>query len=190
MRIIFVRHGLTEANLRKAYLGRADESLCAKGISQLMELEQLEILRNMSTLCREVYVSSRKRTKESAKILFPTLAQREIPDFDEMDFGDFEQKNYIDLENSTDYQRWIDTNCETTCPNGEKKSNFIARCSEAFLRTVNENAEDKFFVVHGGTIMSICSIFVKNSTYFQWNISCGDYLEFYWNGNELEKCLD
>ena len=43
MKIYFIRHGLTEGNIQKKYIGKTDEPLCTEGIAELREkLARLE----------------------------------------------------------------------------------------------------------------------------------------------------
>lgn len=178
MKIKFIRHGATPGNLRKAYIGKTDESLSPMGISALCP----SLLRPV-----EIYVSPKLRCKETADILFPNIPQKIIFGLEEMDFGDFEGKNYEDLGGNIDYQQWVEGKCLGICPNGEGRENFIRRCVAAFSKVIEATDEDCIFVVHGGTIMAICSVFVPKSDYFQWQISCGGSLDFLWTGTQLER---
>lgn len=38
--IFFIRHGATEGNLRRRYIGRTDEPLCEAGIAQVKALQK------------------------------------------------------------------------------------------------------------------------------------------------------
>ena len=39
----------------------------------------------------------------------------------EMCFGSFEGRNYIEMEHDPDYQAWVAANCESSCPDGERR---------------------------------------------------------------------
>lgn len=178
MKITLIRHGETEGNLRKAYIGSTDEPLSLEGISKLQTVSNLQ---------KKVYVSNKIRTQETAKILFPQAELEIISLLEEMNFGLFEGKNFKELEENVLYQTWISGNCQGFCPKGERMSDFIYRCKNAFYQVATKNSEDKIFVIHGGTIMAICSQFVRNSSYFQWQVPCGTVLNFHWNGTFLEE---
>ena len=82
MKIIFIRHGKTGGNLRKAYIGRTDESLCSKGISELEKKRYP---------AADIVVSSpMKRCIETAEIIYPKVPVKIYDDLRECDFGDFE----------------------------------------------------------------------------------------------------
>lgn len=178
MKITFIRHGATFGNLRKAYIGKTEESLSPSGRERLQPFPFRP---------EKIYVSPKLRCRETGDILFPTVPQEVVFGLEEMDFGDFEGKNYEDLAENSDYQRWVSGKCQGICPNGEGREAFIQRCVTAFLQVVEQSENDCIFVVHGGTIMAICSYFVPESTYFQWQVSCGTMLEFLWTGQQLER---
>ena len=51
-----------------------------------------------------------------------------------MDFGEFEGKNYIELQKDPNYQAWIDSNGTLPFPGGESREAFIKRCEQGFYR--------------------------------------------------------
>ena len=56
-RVVFVRHGATEGNLQKRYIGCTDEPLCEQGIAQIKALSGLKADR--------IVVSPMLRTRQS-----------------------------------------------------------------------------------------------------------------------------
>ena len=61
--LLFIRHGATEGNLRRRYIGRTDEPLCGEGIAQV------ETLRKQGLSIDELFVSPLLRTRQTADIL-------------------------------------------------------------------------------------------------------------------------
>ena len=146
---ILIRHGMTEGNKERRYVGcRTDEPLCAEGISQLK--------RKVYPEAQHVFASPMKRCIETAAILYPGIEPVTVPDFRECDFGGFEYKNYEDLNGREDYQVWIDSGGELPFPGGESRAAFADRCVIAFS-ALKKNAPqgDCALIVHGGTIMAI-----------------------------------
>lgn len=174
IKIIFIRHGKTDGNLKKRYIGRTDESLCDEGIN---ELKAHSYPKPESIIC-----SSMKRCIQTAEIIYPNKKITIYDDLRECDFGDFEGKNYIELSDNSDYCKWIESGGELPFPNGEDHKAFKKRCVRAFEKAVSENQYDSIaFVVHGGTIMSILEkyAFPKKSFYdYQIKNGCGFYTEF------------
>ncbi len=179
MKITLVRHGATEGNLQKQYIGTTDQKLSDN--CKLEQKPQLDVM--------QVFVSSKIRTQQTASILYPNAKQIVVGDFDEMDFGDFEGKNFSDLADNREYTDWVNSGCEAQCPNGESKSQFTKRVNNSFLQILENTQTEKalFFVVHGGTIMAVCEKFAyPHKSYFDWQLPCGAALTFNWNGEKLE----
>lgn len=149
MKIIFIRHGKTQGNLEKRYIGVTDEPLCEEGVSELKSISYPD--------CHIVISSPMKRCLQTAEIIYPDKKIVVGENLKECDFGNFEGKNYLELSGDTDYQRWIDSGGTLAFPNGEAPVDFKKRCIAEFDKTVSEYADNTViaFVVHGGTIMSI-----------------------------------
>lgn len=174
MKIIFIRHGKTVGNLEGRYIGATDESLCEKGITEIKTMNYPDV--------QQVVCSPLKRCTETAELIYPRVIPIVYGDLRECDFGDFENKNYLELSGNPDYQRWVDSNGKLPFPNGESHVQFKARCISAFDRQlVNSRNKDTAFVVHGGTIMAILEKYAvpKGSFYdFQVKNGCGFITEF------------
>lgn len=153
MKIVFIRHGATAGNLEKRYIGKTDEPLCDHGI------RQIEIKKYPSV--RRVISSPMKRCIQTAKLIYPSAKPIIFNDFRECDFGDFEGKNYAELNGDTDYQNWIDSGGKMTFPNGENPDEFKNRSICAFEKIAENTRPDctASLVVHGGTIMAILEKF-------------------------------
>lgn len=182
--LILLRHGMTKGNEEHRYIGRTDEELSEKGILQLREHRVAEI-RNSQL----VFVSPRKRCQQSAQILFPGMKQIIIPEWAEMDFGDFEGKNYEELKDQPDYQKWIDSHGTRPFPNGGCQKDFVSRCvrgmEAACQIMIGEIPKEQQIlkiqvaaVVHGGTIMALMH-----------SICGGDYYDYQAkNGHGYRLC--
>jgi alpha-ribazole phosphatase len=178
--IYFIRHGATKGNLEGRYVGRTDEEITQEYRDRLKKLsEKLSV----NTRPDAVYTSPMKRCVQTAQILFPDSSLRLVEDFRECDFGEFEYKNYRELNGNPVYQRYIDSGGITAFPKGEERDAFQKRCVDAFRRAVKECAciEEAggnaviALVVHGGTIMSILDEFSKpHRDYFEWQCGNGE----------------
>ena len=192
--LFLIRHGATKANREHRYLGRTEEPLSEEGREQLKAFQKQNIYPDPASI-RLLFVSPMERCRETAELLFGECEQKVIPEFREMDFGLFEGKNYQDLQGNVQYQAWIDSNGTLPFPDGESREDFIARCNRGFkemLRIVTEQTKDKteekekverqeitdgsrkiVAVVHGGTIMAVCSSFFGGE-YFDFQIGNGE----------------
>lgn len=169
MTVYLIRHGKTRGNLERRYVGRTDESLCQQG---RQELERCIVLK-----ADTIYASPMKRCIETAQILYPNQKIEMVEDFRECDFGAFEYKNYQDLKENREYQKFIDTMGKSGFPDGEDTNDFKRRCQRAFLDVMKKcQCEEVIsFVVHGGTIMSILEKFaVPHKEYYSWQIGNGE----------------
>ena len=156
--ITLIRHGKTEANKRKAYLGITDEPLSEEGIAELEGYKK----NGKYPKADIVYTSPMIRCRQTAEILYPETSVNIVEEFAEINFGIFEMKNYKDLEDSIEYRKWVDSMCTSKIPKGESLQKFICRTRNGLKRITPElqSYEDEaevVFVVHGGTIMSLLS---------------------------------
>lgn len=173
MNIYLLRHGETTYNAEQRYQGSLDIPLSAKGRA---ELAQADISPDA------VFVSPLCRAQETAAILFPAAKQIVIPDLREMCFGSFEGKNYMEMERDPAYTTWVNSNCESPCPNGECKADFCARSCAAFEKLVDQAFDEEqpllVILAHGGTQMAVMERYaLPHRDYFAWNApNAGGYL--------------
>lgn len=165
--ITLIRHGLTAGNLRKAYIGVTDEPLCPEGREQ--------IAGNTYPLADMVFSSPLIRCIQTAQIIYPDISPIIIQELRETDFGLFEGKNYKDLSDSPEYQRWIDSGGELPFPQGESREEADNRALAGFEKVLelSQGAERVSVVLHGGTIMAILSHYFKGD-YYSYRIGNGE----------------
>ena len=90
LKLILVRHGETQGNKLKRYIGkRTDEPLCPEAGNMLAQLAYPEV--------QAVYASPMIRCTQTAGILFPGKKLNIIDELAECDFGEFENKNYKEI---------------------------------------------------------------------------------------------
>ena len=132
MQILWIRHGQTQGNVERRYVGRTDEGLTADAKEKLKMRKQ----QGIGFEADLIYVSPMIRCRDTADLLFPE--QRKVPwdGLQETDFGDFEYKNYEELKDDPLYQVWIDSNGQMLIPNGESGADFRRRCCAAYEKCV------------------------------------------------------
>ena len=91
--IAFIRHGMTQGNLEKRYIGRTDQPLCEHGTVQAQTLANIGL-----PDCDFVFASPYLRCLQTAHILFPDQQIDILDELRECDFGDFEGKTAEELE--------------------------------------------------------------------------------------------
>lgn len=175
-RMVLLRHSFTEGNLKKRYIGTTDEPLCPEGIRFLEEHFYPE--------AEHVFVSPMRRCVQTARMLYPDMPLHIIEELSECDFGDFENKNYLELSGNPDYQKWVDSGGTLPFPGGESRETFKWRTLSGFQRVVyhclNRGARSAAVVTHGGNIMNIMEEYAySHRDYYQWHVDngCGYVVE-------------
>lgn len=164
--IALIRHGMTEGNRQRRYIGVTDESLC-----------DMECLNREYPNVDIVISSPMKRCVETARFIYPDINPVIADDLRECDFGVFENKNYEELKRNTAYRRWLESMGKMPFPGGEAHGDFKRRCLDEFNRAVSENPEkDIAFIVHGGTIMAIMNDIFDDGFYFYQVKNGGGYV--------------
>ena len=148
MLIYLLRHGLTEYNAQKRYQGQRDIPLSAEGLSQL---------RRADIDPKVVYITPLQRTAQTARVLFPEAELVVVKDLQEMCFGSFEGRSYVEMEHDPDYLAWVASNCERRCPDGERKDQFCERICTTFAALVDqalaEGEQMLVILAHGGAAL-------------------------------------
>lgn len=194
VKILLIRHSVTAGNLEGRYIGsRTDEPLCEEGIRLLKSRSYPPVDR--------IYVSPMRRCVETAQAIwgsgFPAARHgsvvqtfeentdsegRPVPmilisALQECDFGEFENKNYQELNGDPAYQAWIDSNGSLPFPGGESAEAFKRRCQEGFEKiagSVRKLSLRAAVVAHGGTIMAVLERFgYPKKDYFDYQVKNG-----------------
>lgn len=191
LRLLLIRHSLTEGNLNKRYVGKTDEPLCPEGIDRIKDIFYPEV--------QEVFVSPMRRCVQTAGIIYPGHRLHIIDELAECDFGEFENKNYLELSDHPNYQEWVDSGGLLPFPGGESREEFRWRCLNGFQKVVynciHRGVISAALVVHGGTIMNIMETFaVPERSFYEWDVKngCGYAVELeeeLWKKNREELRL-
>lgn len=125
-----------------------------------------------------IYVSPLKRCIETAGLIYPAQSVQIIEELAECDFGDFENKNYRELDGNPEYQKWIDSQGMLPFPGGESQEEFRKRCTKGFQKVVSDcirkERRSASIVAHGGTIMSILAEYARPvQTFYYWHADNG-----------------
>ena len=166
MNITMVRHGVTEGNAQRRYVGATDMPLSEEGVRLAQAARRDEAVRH-------IYVTPLQRTQQTAAILYPNAAQTIVPDLREMDFGIFEGRTYDELENDADFQAWNADYGMQPCPGGEGRLGFSQRASAALTQVIIESAargdREIHILAHGGTLMSLMAVHaLPKKPYYEW----------------------
>ena len=168
---MLIRHGETCGNTLKRYIGKMTDEPLTK--------EAEEMLKGLGYMCPEaVYASPMLRCTQTAGILFPGKTLNIIDELAECDFGEFENKNYMELDGNQNYQAWIDSGGLLPFPGGESREEFKKRNLKGFQKVVQscirKEIQSAALVVHGGTIMNIMEEYAEeNRSFYDWHVKNG-----------------
>ena len=175
LEVLLLRHGQTQGNLEKRYIGKTDEPLLMEDMERIQKVSSLQKRLKQENLVRpqKLFVSPMLRCRQTAELMFPGQEQVVIDKLREMDFGRFEAKNYMELSSDPAYQAWIDSGGRLPFPEGEDRECFIRRTMEGFRHMTEqawqENCGQIAAVVHGGSIMAILSGLLQDD-YFAYQV--------------------
>lgn len=168
--IVLIRHGKTEGNKEKRYIGRTDQPLSEEGIAGIKE----NLGRYPSV--EKVYASPMKRTRQTAELIYPGQESELVDGLREMDMGVFEGKNHAELKNRPSYILWVATRGKISIPGGESMKDFGKRTMDAFAQVLGDmqakGIKRSAVVAHGGTIMSIVSQ-LADDDYYKYMVNNG-----------------
>lgn len=175
LEVLLLRHGQTQGNLEKRYIGKTDEPLLLDDTESMRKISALQKRLEQEGIAgsQKLFVSPMLRCRQTAELLFPGQEQVVIDKLREMDFGRFEAKNYTELSADPAYQAWIDSDGRLPFPEGEDRECFIKRTMEGFRQMTEqawrENCGQIAAVVHGGSIMAILSCLMQDD-YFAYQV--------------------
>ncbi len=186
--ITLLRHGLTEANERKEYLGWTDSPLSERG---RMEISQLKAV--FFQEYEMVLSSDLKRCMDTAKLLFPTVSIQANPAFREMNWGNWEGKTYEQLKEEADYQKWLDNPMKASVPDGEGYPVFSERVELGWRQLLSEEFNNIAIVTHGGVIRELLVRYAPGEKpFWNWSIPHAGGYQLNWDNVDLwrrgERC--
>ncbi|MBQ5884840.1 MAG: histidine phosphatase family protein [Clostridia bacterium] len=159
-KIYFIRHGLTEGNLKGQYIGQTDIPVIPEGLQMLEKMKEKYIYPDAELF----YVSPMYRCRQTLDVLYPDSDPIIVPGLIEYNFGDFEGKTHNELKDNEDYIKWTQHNdIDATVPNGESSREFITRVGTTFNSIVQhmmtEGKTTAVVCAHGGVISTILATY-------------------------------
>jgi len=167
MKLILIRHGMTEASEKRLYCGRTDLPLSEQGRQGLAALKETIIYPTA-----DVYISSGLiRASETLRLLYDLEPGMIMDELREIDFGKFELKSYDDLKSKPEYQQWINGGL---CPCGESRDAFESRVTAGLDKLLNSGVESIAVICHGGVIVLIMErLFPCRKNFYEWQPGFG-----------------
>lgn len=171
--IHFVRHGMTDANVKGQYAGSWDISISDDGRKKLRILKDTYEYPSV----QEYYSSPLSRCVETCDIIYPEAEPIVVDGLKECDFGDWEGKTTDELSSDPEYLEWI-KNSKIAPPNGESWEDFHKRISASFEDIVTSlmkrGVTSAAIFAHGGVIMSLLAMYgIPKANRFDWMVDNG-----------------
>lgn len=155
MRLWLVRHGETEANVAGLYSGHAPTPLTERGIAQAQTLSTL--LRNVPV--DNVLCSKLERARHTTQLILGDreIPVRNMPELNEMFFGDWEMRHHRDLarEDAENYAVWCNDWQNATPTNGEGFQAFSLRVERFIAQLADYKMCQNLLVVSHQGVLSV-----------------------------------
>ncbi|MFA1821990.1 histidine phosphatase family protein [Virgibacillus oceani] len=189
--ISLLRHGMTEENERRAYIGWTDAPLSDKGKEMMYQKRKDYEQHDM------IFSSPMVRCLQTAEILFPNQKLNIVPDMKEMNFGLFEGKTYEQLKSQKAYINWLSNPFSRRPPHGESYYDFEKRVEIGRKKVAGKigetEATNAVIVAHGGVIRQLLSTWsASDKPFFEWKIPYGGGYQLIWTKEAFrrgEKCM-
>lgn len=179
--LTLLRHGLTQENIDKRYIGWYDAVLSEEGKHQL---------RHYTGYPEGDYfiISDLKRAIETMEIIYPNQPYEMSMRIRELSFGDFEGKTYEQLKDKPLYRQWIDQMDIMKAPNGESLTDLRQRVNRQLWDTLQlakeKGMSNVVFITHGGVIRHILSQYANVTIpFWEWKIPHGSATQTNWTEN-------
>ena len=173
MKIYLIRHGETNTNREKRYVGWTDVDLSTAGYQQAEKLSRLFAAENITAL----YSSDLKRAENTASFVGNSRGLRPITasQLREIHFGEWEGLTHAEIEENygDKVKKWIEDPFGHLPPQGESLAD-VSRRAGSFLEEITANHESGEAVVvvsHGGVIRVLLLSFFNLSMQQFWDIT-------------------
>ena len=167
--IHLIRHGKTDSNIKGQYIGITDIQLSDQGKRELENLSKKYTYPKASLY----FTSPLKRCMETFNILYPGVNPQIIEGLTECNFGEFEGKSVLELENNTNFNAWLMDAQNIAPKGGESGKEFFNRICKAFenivLNMMKTGETQAVIVTHGGVIMTLLAAYgLPKAKSFEW----------------------
>lgn len=171
MRLLLIRHGLTDYNLKSRYCGFRDIDLNKTGKAQGQVIKnKLKKIKIDTVFCSDL-----KRSKQSARIIFGDSRCQIIknPNLREINFGRWEGLTFKQIlkEYPFIYKKWLNNPFSADIPDGEKMNCFINRVKKELKKIIKNNPDKTVaLVTHFGPIRVILNTVLNSKKNDFWRL--------------------
>lgn len=160
MELILMRHGTTQGNVERRFIGVTDIPLIPEGEALARQVGPT------LPAVEHVFRSPLVRCRQTAELLWPGTAHTVVDDLRETDFGPFEGKNHEELKDDALYRAWLADGPDfSKVPVGESARAVVLRAERAVQeilgRAVARHYRTVGVVSHGGLLMALMAKFAR-----------------------------
>lgn len=165
MKVFLIRHGETEANVKKLFTGATETPLTINGILQAKEAQQ----RYQNETFDVVITSTLSRAIDTAQYIAGDITYK-MPSLNEMNFGIFEGLSYDDilLNYPEKAKVWQSQGSDYTFEEGDSLRSFYKRITDTFNVIKASYTGNVLIVAHSGVIRSILAHEISNDFDHYW----------------------
>lgn len=157
MKLLLIRHGQTDWNLKEKIQGSCDIELNETGIRQAEKLSN-ELLEKKYRFSK-IYSSPQRRALKTSEILSEAtnIDYISIKELEEINFGQWEGLSWTEVKEQypIEYKEWYINRRYTKPPKGESYQEMLERALTALYKIINENNDDVVVVTHSAIIMCL-----------------------------------
>ncbi len=161
IKVYFVRHGLTNRNIRGVFCGRTNALVSEEGRAELHKLRENYDYPEVE----RVFCSPAIRCRETASILYPNHEPEILEGFWEQNFGEIEDKSLSDWNDIENMEKWLNQDLSCMFPGGESileaKLRSIAAMTHLIQRCIEDDLREVALVAHGqimGVLLKACLV--------------------------------
>lgn len=176
MKLIFVRHGETNENVARCYLGHTDSPLNDEGRRQIGLIAEQFLQKRFDIKRTLLFSSDLLRAQESAQLIGKSLKLTPTPEFAlrELNFGDWECLTYDQImeRESVALTKWIDDPFSVAPPNGETLAELGVRFDAWLEQILLLRAQEDVLIIvcHGGPIRWFSSKWLEGDAAKYWQV--------------------
>jgi broad specificity phosphatase PhoE len=152
-RLILVRHGETDGQSSIRYHGITDVSLSDVGRRQMRQVGAALA----GEIFDAVYTSALRRTVDAATLVAPAHVPRIVPEFNEINFGDWEglTREEIAARDPERFEQWSRDGQAFSYPGGDSVGAFRQHVVDAWRRLSAIAPARLLIIAHKGVIASV-----------------------------------
>jgi probable phosphoglycerate mutase len=157
MKLLLIRHGQTDWNIKGKIQGSCDIELNDTGIIQAEELSN-KVLENKYKFSK-IYSSQQRRAVKTAEILskVTNVEYISIAGLEEINLGEWEGSSWAEVKEKypAEYEEWYINRRYTKPHKGESYQDMLQRVLTSIHKIINENCDNVVIVTHSAVIMCI-----------------------------------